>query len=145
MIFRFRLTNKLLTRHCATIAPKPATSTSVSSFSCEIVNEFQVLYIDTDATSSHITKSETFFLLQTIRQSLFENQKILPFSSFLTDSHGRQHNYLRISLTERCNLRCEYAFLKLFVVQFSSYMYHHSTFYLHHPQVSIACQQEGLI
>ena len=24
------------------------------------------------------------------------------------DSFGRQHNYLRISLTERCNLRCEY-------------------------------------
>lgn len=24
----------------------------------------------------------------------------------LTDSFGRRHNYLRISLTERCNLRC---------------------------------------
>ncbi|KAI9556946.1 hypothetical protein GHT06_016740 [Daphnia sinensis] len=44
----------------------------------------------------------------TSETSLFENQKILPFSSFLTDSHGRQHNYLRISLTERCNLRCQY-------------------------------------
>lgn len=26
----------------------------------------------------------------------------------LTDSHGRFHSYLRISLTERCNLRCVY-------------------------------------
>lgn len=26
----------------------------------------------------------------------------------LTDSFERQHNYLRISLTERCNLRCQY-------------------------------------
>ncbi|MEK9614011.1 MAG: GTP 3',8-cyclase MoaA [Flavobacteriaceae bacterium] len=26
----------------------------------------------------------------------------------LTDSFGRQHTYLRISLTERCNLRCSY-------------------------------------
>ncbi|KAG0628608.1 hypothetical protein M758_1G039000 [Ceratodon purpureus] len=26
----------------------------------------------------------------------------------LIDSHGRRHNYLRISLTERCNLRCNY-------------------------------------
>jgi len=26
----------------------------------------------------------------------------------LTDSFGRGHNYLRISLTERCNLRCSY-------------------------------------
>jgi len=28
--------------------------------------------------------------------------------SILTDSYGRFHNYLRISLTERCNLRCTY-------------------------------------
>ena len=31
-----------------------------------------------------------------------------PFSSVLTDSFGRQHDYLRISITERCNLRCLY-------------------------------------
>ena len=29
-------------------------------------------------------------------------------SDFLTDTFGRHHNYLRISLTERCNLRCQY-------------------------------------
>eukprot|EP00611_Tribonema_gayanum_P011912 TRINITY_DN2234_c0_g1_i1.p1 TRINITY_DN2234_c0_g1~~TRINITY_DN2234_c0_g1_i1.p1 ORF type:complete len:439 (-),score=126.73 TRINITY_DN2234_c0_g1_i1:725-2041(-) len=28
--------------------------------------------------------------------------------SMLVDTHGRFHNYLRISLTERCNLRCTY-------------------------------------
>jgi len=28
--------------------------------------------------------------------------------SSLVDAHGRVHNYLRISLTERCNLRCTY-------------------------------------
>lgn len=31
-----------------------------------------------------------------------------PFSDFLTDNFNRQHDYLRISLTERCNLRCVY-------------------------------------
>ena len=31
-----------------------------------------------------------------------------PFSSFLTDTFSRQHDYLRISVTERCNLRCVY-------------------------------------
>jgi cyclic pyranopterin phosphate synthase len=31
-----------------------------------------------------------------------------PFRSFLTDGHDRFHNYLRISITERCNLRCTY-------------------------------------
>lgn len=31
-----------------------------------------------------------------------------PVSNMLVDSFGRQHTYLRISLTERCNLRCQY-------------------------------------
>ncbi|KAK3302354.1 uncharacterized protein B0T15DRAFT_302411 [Chaetomium strumarium] len=31
-----------------------------------------------------------------------------PFSDFLTDNFHRQHDYLRISVTERCNLRCLY-------------------------------------
>lgn len=31
-----------------------------------------------------------------------------PFSAFLTDTFSRQHDYLRISVTERCNLRCLY-------------------------------------
>ena len=37
-----------------------------------------------------------------------KHSNLLPFSDFLTDSHGRQHDYLRISLTEKCNLRCTY-------------------------------------
>jgi len=28
-------------------------------------------------------------------------QKFLPFSHFLTDLHGREHDYLRISISER--------------------------------------------
>lgn len=31
-----------------------------------------------------------------------------PVSNMLVDSFGRLHTYLRISLTERCNLRCQY-------------------------------------
>ncbi|KAK4123349.1 molybdenum cofactor biosynthesis prote [Parathielavia appendiculata] len=31
-----------------------------------------------------------------------------PYSDFLTDTFHRQHDYLRISVTERCNLRCLY-------------------------------------
>ena len=40
------------------------------------------------------------------RLSSLRSGDVLPFSAFLTDTFGRQHNYLRISLTERCNLRC---------------------------------------
>ncbi|GAA5879460.1 hypothetical protein JCM8547_008150 [Rhodosporidiobolus lusitaniae] len=36
------------------------------------------------------------------------DEAVSPVSPFLTDSFGRQHDYLRISLTEKCNLRCTY-------------------------------------
>nr|ACO13916.1 Molybdenum cofactor biosynthesis protein 1 B [Esox lucius] len=39
------------------------------------------------------------------RGRLVEN--FLPFSNFLTDNYGRRHSYLRMSLTEKCNLRCK--------------------------------------
>lgn len=40
------------------------------------------------------------------RRDALKNAK--PFSSFLTDNFQRQHDYLRISITEKCNLRCVY-------------------------------------
>jgi cyclic pyranopterin phosphate synthase len=40
------------------------------------------------------------------RRHAIQNAK--PFSSFLTDTFQRQHDYLRISITEKCNLRCIY-------------------------------------
>ncbi|KAJ5491041.1 Molybdenum cofactor biosynthesis protein 1 [Penicillium diatomitis] len=39
---------------------------------------------------------------------LAELKSAKPFSEFLTDTFNRQHDYLRISVTERCNLRCLY-------------------------------------
>ncbi|XP_059033848.1 molybdenum cofactor biosynthesis protein 1 isoform X3 [Mustela lutreola] len=42
------------------------------------------------------------------RRRQFLQEHAAPFSAFLTDSFGRQHSYLRISLTEKCNLRCQY-------------------------------------
>ncbi|KAH7361044.1 hypothetical protein BKA65DRAFT_494510 [Rhexocercosporidium sp. MPI-PUGE-AT-0058] len=40
------------------------------------------------------------------RRDAIKNAK--PFSAFLTDTFQRQHDYLRISITEKCNLRCLY-------------------------------------
>ncbi|KAL5976099.1 GTP 3',8-cyclase, mitochondrial [Asimina triloba] len=40
--------------------------------------------------------------------SLEAPPKDCPVSGMLIDSFGRLHTYLRISLTERCNLRCQY-------------------------------------
>ncbi|NXT44192.1 MOCS1 protein, partial [Pelecanoides urinatrix] len=46
--------------------------------------------------------------LQSSGRGRFLLEHAAPFSAFLTDSFGRQHDYLRISLTEKCNLRCQY-------------------------------------
>ncbi|XP_014116721.1 PREDICTED: molybdenum cofactor biosynthesis protein 1 isoform X2 [Pseudopodoces humilis] len=46
--------------------------------------------------------------LQSSGSRRFVLERAAPFSAFLMDSFGRQHNYLRISLTEKCNLRCQY-------------------------------------
>ncbi|KAG9958746.1 molybdenum cofactor biosynthesis prote, partial [Aureobasidium melanogenum] len=42
------------------------------------------------------------------RHRLHAVKNAKPVSEFLTDNFSRQHDYLRISLTERCNLRCLY-------------------------------------
>ncbi|KAJ4141037.1 hypothetical protein NW768_000244 [Fusarium equiseti] len=44
-------------------------------------------------------------LLQPRRRRIRDSK---PFSDFLTDNFHRQHDYLRISVAERCNLRCVY-------------------------------------
>ncbi|XP_014378516.1 molybdenum cofactor biosynthesis protein 1 isoform X3 [Alligator sinensis] len=50
----------------------------------------------------------SFQELSSTRRKGFLMEHAAPFSAFLTDRFGRQHNYLRISLTEKCNLRCQY-------------------------------------
>jgi cyclic pyranopterin phosphate synthase len=45
---------------------------------------------------------------QAARERIQAIEKAKPFSEFLTDNFQRQHDYLRISITERCNLRCLY-------------------------------------
>jgi len=42
------------------------------------------------------------------QSKLTEIDSSFPFSPALVDSFNRRHDYLRISLTERCNLRCFY-------------------------------------
>ena len=69
-----------------------------------------------DSTES-LVFSFTFFQLHLSRtKKYFKEEELRPFSDFLTDKFGRQHTYLRISLTERCNLRCKYYFLKIYCI-----------------------------
>ncbi|EFX03854.1 molybdopterin cofactor biosynthetic protein [Grosmannia clavigera kw1407] len=60
----------------------------------------------TAATTEPALEGETFEAPQKTRQAELKHAR--PFSDFLTDTFQRQHDYLRISLTERCNLRCLY-------------------------------------
>ncbi|CAH3152829.1 unnamed protein product [Pocillopora meandrina] len=47
-------------------------------------------------------------IISSRQRKYFKEQEIRPLSDFLTDKFGRHHTYLRISLTEKCNLRCQY-------------------------------------
>ncbi|KAI0115982.1 molybdenum cofactor biosynthesis protein 1 B [Nemania sp. FL0031] len=60
----------------------------------------------TASRTTSITTSASSLPRHTLRRELIRDAK--PFSDFLIDSFHRQHDYLRISLTERCNLRCVY-------------------------------------
>lgn len=44
----------------------------------------------------------------TVPDRLYSDDSRVEAAASLSDLHGRRHNYLRISLTERCNLRCKY-------------------------------------
>ncbi|KVH87732.1 Aldolase-type TIM barrel [Cynara cardunculus var. scolymus] len=59
-------------------------------------------------TSNHIEDSLSK-MYATMPEKIPEDAvKDDPVSNMLVDSFGRLHTYLRISLTERCNLRCQY-------------------------------------
>uniref|UniRef100_A0A4W6CH34 Molybdenum cofactor biosynthesis protein 1 n=1 Tax=Lates calcarifer TaxID=8187 RepID=A0A4W6CH34_LATCA len=66
------------------------------------------LYPPPPAISLCHISSTMYFSCCLYPQERLREDSILPFSSFLTDNFGRRHTYLRISLTEKCNLRCQY-------------------------------------
>ncbi|GAP89244.1 putative molybdenum cofactor biosynthesis protein 1 [Rosellinia necatrix] len=72
----------VLIRHAATAAAVPRQSST-----------------STDAPTPSLPRRSS-------RRELVKDAK--PFSDFLIDTFHRRHDYLRISLTERCNLRCVY-------------------------------------
>eukprot|EP00581_Thalassiosira_minuscula_P000836 CAMPEP_0183740862 /NCGR_PEP_ID=MMETSP0737-20130205/60702_1 /TAXON_ID=385413 /ORGANISM="Thalassiosira miniscula, Strain CCMP1093" /LENGTH=535 /DNA_ID=CAMNT_0025976023 /DNA_START=247 /DNA_END=1854 /DNA_ORIENTATION=- len=64
-----------------------------------------------------VEKHEGFAMQQPIQPNEFSLEDTRALDDYstnianeniLTDTHGRHHNYLRISLSERCNLRCQY-------------------------------------
>ncbi|XP_029662091.1 molybdenum cofactor biosynthesis protein 1 isoform X1 [Formica exsecta] len=62
------------------------------------------LYGVANASTEIAAVAETSTRLQLLRTRLQEDEQ----HGILTDTFGRKHTYLRISVTERCNLRCTY-------------------------------------
>ncbi|KAM4625386.1 molybdenum cofactor biosynthesis protein 1 isoform 2-T2 [Polymixia lowei] len=72
-------------------------------------NQFELTDSSSDSNfaASLKTKSKQELVSARSRSQRIRDDDI-PFSAFLTDTFGRRHSYLRISLTEKCNLRCQY-------------------------------------
>ncbi|KAK2826398.1 hypothetical protein Q5P01_020612 [Channa striata] len=73
-------------------------------FSGATHQENEVKLGDSTLAAANFTASEK----SGSRQDKLKDDSLLPFSAVLTDNFSRRHNYLRISLTEKCNLRCQY-------------------------------------
>jgi cyclic pyranopterin phosphate synthase len=65
----------------------------------DLVNSKNKSYFQSGLSKMYGTQTEKF------QEDLVKEN---PVSNTLVDSFGRLHTYLRISLTERCNLRCQY-------------------------------------
>lgn len=56
----------------------------------------------------HSVLSKTAWFTAVTRRNRWYSYRLVSHENALKDSFGRMHNYLRISLTEKCNLRCRY-------------------------------------
>lgn len=74
---------------------------TASHFSVSRRTSYYFIYRNVDASMPH--------MYSTSCSEMVENTpKGDAVSDMLVDSFGRRHTYLRLSLTERCNLRCQY-------------------------------------
>lgn len=80
-----------------------------NSVKSKIKSHFQLgVYHGQVLTSNHVENSQSK-MYGTMPEKIPEDTvKDDLVSNMLIDSFGRLHTYLRISLTERCNLRCQY-------------------------------------
>ncbi|KAG5117875.1 hypothetical protein AAZX31_15G250700 [Glycine max] len=84
-------------------------SNSFPQLNCEMGSYCAARRTNRQASFSGNNEYATRAFATTSCASLSEDQpKDNPVSDMLVDSFGRLHTYLRISLTERCNLRCQY-------------------------------------
>ncbi|SGY16622.1 BQ5605_C012g06929 [Microbotryum silenes-dioicae] len=81
-------------------------SSTSSSTLTSLTGTFSLGSEPSSATSDHTALLSTRAKAQA-RIARVDSTSPSKVSPFLIDSFGRKHDYLRISLTEKCNLRCE--------------------------------------
>ncbi|XP_038214322.1 GTP 3',8-cyclase, mitochondrial [Zerene cesonia] len=69
---------------------------------------FLPLYSVRINTRTHLRRNSVAFQYKRFLSDNVEVESKSSVEAPLMDLHGRRHDYLRISLTERCNLRCQY-------------------------------------
>ncbi|CAK7221843.1 hypothetical protein SCUCBS95973_004637 [Sporothrix curviconia] len=87
-----------------TIGTKAAECTHVADSTLPLA----IPHSATATTATTVTSPDPEKRIRGSRPRKAKLEHARPFSDFLTDGFQRQHDYLRISLTERCNLRCLY-------------------------------------
>ncbi|XP_052170464.1 GTP 3',8-cyclase, mitochondrial isoform X2 [Diospyros lotus] len=76
---------------------------------CKIKSYYQSRNsIGRSSLNGHLGRSLTKMFAISCEKLSVDEPKDNSVSDMLVDSFGRLHTYLRISLTERCNLRCQY-------------------------------------
>ncbi|TYZ60201.1 hypothetical protein PybrP1_003523, partial [[Pythium] brassicae (nom. inval.)] len=63
---------------------------------------------DSDGESRSLSPEESLAQIHGMLQHIRDAERATAPAPALVDRFGREHTYLRISLTERCNLRCRY-------------------------------------
>ncbi|CAN6440193.1 unnamed protein product [Victoria cruziana] len=84
---------------------------SIDAYTLEFVRKFSFSFSPRSTQLNRLTRDETQMRMCSTscsNMSVVSVQNDRPVSDMLIDSFGRMHTYLRISLTERCNLRCQY-------------------------------------
>ncbi|KDE04069.1 hypothetical protein MVLG_05440 [Microbotryum lychnidis-dioicae p1A1 Lamole] len=92
-------------RHHSSTSESAASSSSSTLTS--LTGTFSLGSEPSSATSDHTALLSTRAKAQA-RIARVDSTSPSKVSPFLIDSFGRKHDYLRISLTEKCNLRCTY-------------------------------------
>ncbi|KKK21326.1 hypothetical protein ARAM_004091 [Aspergillus rambellii] len=102
------MTQAMLFRRGASLARVPRTCSHRATWQRVTLSQTRCLNTDLDSAAKSQNTLDASRVSKSPSPRWVALKAAKPFSAFLTDTFDRQHDYLRISVTERCNLRCLY-------------------------------------